>query len=82
MGVTCPPPSTSQDTNSQTGLEFGGQVSFLAVFILFLPSEIHRAKLEEKALAREFETKWDEYQKRTGGGPIRRSYKGGQDEDP
>lgn len=41
-------------------------IGFLAVLILFLPSEIHRAKLEDKALAKEFGTKWDEYHKRTG----------------
>ena len=49
-------------------------IGFLAVLILFLPSEIHRAKLEEKALAGKFGTKWDEYHKRTGFfSPIRKS---------
>jgi len=38
----------------------------LCVFFLFLPTEIHRAKLEEKALARKFGEQWDNYIRKTG----------------
>lgn len=41
-------------------------VGLLAVFILFLPSEIFRAKLEEKALAKKFGSEWDNYAAETG----------------
>jgi protein-S-isoprenylcysteine O-methyltransferase Ste14 len=36
------------------------------VFIFFLPSEIYRAKLEEKALHEKFEKEWEEYIRNTG----------------
>jgi protein-S-isoprenylcysteine O-methyltransferase Ste14 len=31
-----------------------------------LPSEIYRAKLEEKALAQKFRAEWENYSKKTG----------------
>jgi protein-S-isoprenylcysteine O-methyltransferase Ste14 len=41
-------------------------IGLLAVFIIFSPSEIYRAKLEEKALSKKFGGKWDEYKKESG----------------
>jgi len=38
----------------------------IGVFILFLPSEIYRAKLEEKALKSKFGSIWEEYSAQTG----------------
>jgi protein-S-isoprenylcysteine O-methyltransferase Ste14 len=38
----------------------------IAVFLLFLPSKIYRAKLEEKALAKKFGGEWKSYALRTG----------------
>jgi len=38
----------------------------IGVFLLFLPSEVYRAKLEEKALARKFGAEWEDYSKQTG----------------
>jgi len=38
----------------------------LGVFLLYLPSVIWRAKLEERALARRFGSAWEEYVERTG----------------
>jgi protein-S-isoprenylcysteine O-methyltransferase Ste14 len=38
----------------------------LAVFLLFLPSEIYRARLEERALSRKFGYEWERYAARTG----------------
>jgi protein-S-isoprenylcysteine O-methyltransferase Ste14 len=36
------------------------------VFLLFLPSEIYRAKLEEKALESKFGSEWEDYTAQTG----------------
>ncbi len=36
------------------------------VFFLFLPSEIYRARLEEKALSRKFGDEWENYVAQTG----------------
>ncbi len=41
-------------------------IGLLSVFIFFLPSEIYRAKLEEKALYEKFGKEWEEYLKNTG----------------
>lgn len=38
----------------------------IGVFLLFLPSEVYRARLEEKALLREFGARWKDYAHRTG----------------
>jgi protein-S-isoprenylcysteine O-methyltransferase Ste14 len=38
----------------------------LVLFFLFLPSEIHRARLEERALAEKFGEEWSDYTRRTG----------------
>jgi protein-S-isoprenylcysteine O-methyltransferase Ste14 len=37
----------------------------LAVFLLFLPSEIYLARVEEKALARKFGSEWENYAAQT-----------------
>ncbi len=41
-------------------------VGLLTLIILFLPAEIHRARLEERALEDKFGAAWREYAKRTG----------------
>ncbi len=46
-------------------LSLGNWLGIIAVFLLFLPSEIYRAKLEEKKLAIKFGTEWEYYVKRT-----------------
>jgi len=38
----------------------------IGVFLLFLPSEIYRAKREEKELSKKFGNQWENYIKRTG----------------
>jgi protein-S-isoprenylcysteine O-methyltransferase Ste14 len=38
----------------------------IAVFLLFLPSQVYRARLEEKALLQEFGARWKDYARRTG----------------
>ena len=38
----------------------------LAVLVFFLPSEIYRAKLEEKVLSDMFREEWENYKKETG----------------
>jgi protein-S-isoprenylcysteine O-methyltransferase Ste14 len=38
----------------------------IGVFVLLLPTEIYRAKLEEKALAQKFGAEWEKYSKQTG----------------
>jgi protein-S-isoprenylcysteine O-methyltransferase Ste14 len=38
----------------------------IGVFLLFLPSEVYRARLEEKALLLKFGEKWKGYASRTG----------------
>ncbi len=38
----------------------------ICVFLLFLPSAVYRAKLEEKALAEEFGYEWEAYIRKTG----------------
>jgi len=46
-------------------LSLGSWLGIIAVFLLFLPSEIYRAKLEEKKLAIKFGTEWENYVKKT-----------------
>jgi protein-S-isoprenylcysteine O-methyltransferase Ste14 len=41
-------------------------IGLLGVFGAFMPSEIYRAKLEEKALRRKFGTEWEAYAGETG----------------
>lgn len=38
----------------------------ISVCVFFLPTEVYRATLEEKALARKFGTEWEDYCNRTG----------------
>ncbi len=38
----------------------------LVLLFLFLPSELHRARLEEKVLAEKFGEEWEDYVNRTG----------------
>ncbi len=38
----------------------------VAVFVLFLPTEIYRARLEDRALALKFGEEWESYAKKTG----------------
>ena len=38
----------------------------IGVLVLFLPSEIYRAKLEEQALSKKFGSEWDNYAAQTG----------------
>ncbi len=46
-------------------VSLGNWLGIIAVFLLFLPSEIYRAKLEEKKLAIKFGTEWENYVKKT-----------------
>ncbi|MBU7017788.1 MAG: isoprenylcysteine carboxylmethyltransferase family protein [Theionarchaea archaeon] len=39
---------------------------FICVFLLFLPSAVYRAKLEEQALAERFGCEWEAYIRKTG----------------
>lgn len=41
-------------------------LGLISVFLLFLPSEVYRAKLEEKALACKFGSEWENYVAQTG----------------
>ncbi|MCF6466071.1 methyltransferase family protein [Clostridium sp. Cult2] len=41
-------------------------LGLIGVFFLFLPSEIYRAKLEEKALKSKFGSEWEDYTAQTG----------------
>lgn len=41
-------------------------LGLIGVLLLFLPSEIYRARLEERALFRRFGSEWVEYATRTG----------------
>ncbi len=41
-------------------------LGLIGVFLLFFPSEIYRAKLEEKALKRKFGSEWEAYAAQTG----------------
>ncbi len=41
-------------------------LGLLLVFLLFLPAEIHRARLEEEGLRRRFGAQWREYAAQTG----------------
>jgi protein-S-isoprenylcysteine O-methyltransferase Ste14 len=41
-------------------------LGLLAVFCLFLPSEIYRAKLEERSLRKRHGAEWDAYARETG----------------
>jgi len=45
---------------------FESWIGLLAVLIFFLPTEIYRAKSEEKALSGKFGKEWDEYKRETG----------------
>ena len=45
---------------------FKSWMGILAVFLLFLPSEIYRAKMEEKVLSDKFKQDWENYKKETG----------------
>jgi protein-S-isoprenylcysteine O-methyltransferase Ste14 len=45
---------------------FESWIGLLSVLIVFLPSEIYRAKLEEKALSSKFGKEWDEYKRESG----------------
>jgi protein-S-isoprenylcysteine O-methyltransferase Ste14 len=47
-------------------LAFRSWIGLVCVFIMFLPSEIYRARLEERALANKFGIEWEEYASRTG----------------
>ena len=47
-------------------IAFESWMGMLAVLIIFLPTEIYRAKLEEKALSKKFGKEWDEYKKNSG----------------
>ncbi len=40
-------------------------LGMIGVFVLFLPSEIYRARLEEKALEKKFGVEWREYENKT-----------------
>jgi len=46
--------------------ELKSWVGMIGTFVLFLPSEIYRARLEEKALQSKFGKEWEEYALRTG----------------
>lgn len=54
-------------TISTIGLTIGLRSlwGLVGVFLLFIPSGIYRARLEENAMARRFGKEWDEYVKRT-----------------
>ena len=41
-------------------------LGMISVFLLFLPTEIYRAKLEEKALFRLFGAEWESYLSQAG----------------
>jgi protein-S-isoprenylcysteine O-methyltransferase Ste14 len=58
FGMTIAIAGVSISLNSWIGL--------LCVFIFFLPSEIYRAKLEEKALYEKFGKEWEKYLRNTG----------------
>jgi protein-S-isoprenylcysteine O-methyltransferase Ste14 len=45
---------------------FRSITGLIGVFVLVVPTEIYRAKLEEKALAQKFGAKWENYSKKTG----------------
>ncbi len=47
-------------------VSLGSWAGLVAVFLLFLPTEIYRAKLEDKALALKFGEEWKSYAKKTG----------------
>ena len=47
-------------------ISLGSWPGLIGVFLLFLPSEVYRATLEEKALLREFGETWKGYARRTG----------------
>lgn len=47
-------------------LSFDSLASLLLVFLLFLPSVIFRAKLEERVLKERFNKTWEQYTKTTG----------------
>jgi len=46
-------------------VSLGSWPGLVAVFLLFLPTEIYRAKLEDKALALKFGKEWEEYAGKT-----------------
>jgi protein-S-isoprenylcysteine O-methyltransferase Ste14 len=41
-------------------------LGIVVALLLFIPTEVYRAKLEDKALARKFGSQWEEYASRTG----------------
>jgi protein-S-isoprenylcysteine O-methyltransferase Ste14 len=47
-------------------IAFRSWLGLLGVFLFFLPSEVYRAKLEERALESRFRDEWDQYKSRTG----------------
>jgi protein-S-isoprenylcysteine O-methyltransferase Ste14 len=47
-------------------IAFRSWLGLLGVFVFFLPSEIYRAKSEEKALTTKFGSEWEKYKSRTG----------------
>ncbi len=47
-------------------IAFRSWLGLLGVFVFFLPSEIYRAKSEEKALTIKFGSEWEKYKSRTG----------------
>ncbi len=55
-------------TIALTGLPIALRSLFglIGVFLLFLPSEIYRAKIEEKALENKFDSEWEDYKAKTG----------------
>lgn len=58
LGMTVALAGLTLTTRSWPGL--------VGVFLLFLPSEIYRARLEENALFRKFGEEWEEYADQTG----------------
>jgi protein-S-isoprenylcysteine O-methyltransferase Ste14 len=49
-----------------TAVALRSWLGLIGVFLLFLPTEIYRARLEEKALARKFGSEWENYAAQTG----------------
>ncbi|UCC49143.1 MAG: isoprenylcysteine carboxylmethyltransferase family protein [Gemmatimonadota bacterium] len=47
------------------GVSMRSWLAVLAVFLLFLPGVVYRARLEEKALAEKYGREWEDYAERT-----------------
>lgn len=47
-------------------IAFRNWPGLIGVFLLFLPSEVYRAKLEEKALKSRFGSEWEDYAAQSG----------------